>query len=80
MKRRCGLMGCAPGETPVWAKEGAVYFQCPESLMTGEIHYWLSLDALMRAYSNVPWLEMPAVDCDALQALWRQKEREHGKH
>lgn len=73
-------MGHAAGQTPVWAKEGAVYFQCPESQLTGELHYWLSLDALMRGYSNVPWLELPAVDCDALQTLWRYQEKRHGSN
>ncbi len=70
------MFGFPPRETPVWAREDAVYFQCPESLLTGEIHYWLSLEALLREEPNIPWLDLPAVDCDALQTVWRLKGKQ----
>jgi hypothetical protein len=41
--------------------------------LSGEIFYWLSLEALLRDYPSIPWLDMPAVDCDAVQALWQSK-------
>jgi hypothetical protein len=76
--RHCALLGISPRETPVWAKDDAVFFQCPESLLTGELYYWLSLEALLRNEPNTPWLNLPAVDCDAMQTIWRLKGNING--
>ncbi|GAB4406336.1 MAG: hypothetical protein OHK0021_17920 [Bryobacter sp.] len=71
--RRCGLIGISAGPNPVWAKEDAIFYQCPESMLTGELWHWINLAATLQQQSNFDWLSVPAVDCDALQTIWQWK-------
>jgi hypothetical protein len=73
--RRCAVLGWAEGERPVWASRNAVFFQCPESLMTGEVWHWLNQAAVWKNCAVNELLDLPAIDVDAMQLIWEEEKK-----
>jgi hypothetical protein len=48
---------------------GAIFFQCPESTISGASTYWLTLERWCRGLDPQALLNLPAVDCDAIAAI-----------
>jgi hypothetical protein len=46
-----------------------VFFQCPESSIDGNAAYWIALEKWCRFMQPDKFLELPAVDCDAITAI-----------
>lgn len=53
----------------MWAGRSEVFFQCPESVITGEETYWIQLERWCRWIEPSRLLEFPAADCDAITTI-----------
>jgi hypothetical protein len=58
-----------PSEIPIWAGKTEVFFQCPESVLDGDAAYWITLERWCRLMEPSRFLDFPAVDCDAINAI-----------